>query len=51
LHDGGMGLDALGARYRQPYAQLARIIETELKRRADAWALDGPSLGWAERDQ
>ena len=34
LHDAGMGLDALGAKFRPiPYDQLARIIAAELGRR------------------
>ena len=33
LADQGMGLDKLGARYRQPYAHLRRIIQEERARR------------------
>ncbi len=46
-HCAGMGLDALGAKFHQPYAQLARVIAAELQRRADAWARD-ERAGWPE---
>ncbi|HDZ74357.1 MAG TPA: hypothetical protein ENH55_16655 [Aurantimonas coralicida] len=49
LADAGMGPDALGAKFRLAYKVLNRIVTRERKRRADAWARGGPSLGWAER--
>ncbi len=49
LADAGMGPDQLGARFRLEYAVIRRIVARERKRRADAWARGGASLGWAER--
>ncbi len=42
LHDAGMGVDAMGARFRIAYAKIATIVAAEHKRRADAWARDDP---------
>ena len=38
LHDAGMGVDAIGARFRIAYATIATIVAAEHKRRADALA-------------
>ena len=49
LHDDGLDLDALGVKFHVPLAHINRLIQTEMKRRADEWAKSGPSLGWPDR--
>lgn len=47
LHDARMGIDALGARFRLPYAVIRRIVERELARRAaNAGAAAREYEGW-----
>lgn len=49
LHDAGIDLATLGAKFRVTREHISRLIQTEMKRRADRWATSGPSLGWPDR--